>query len=227
MSNAWRSVPQLDLSSGLPLVLNTIYRHQIKPDQLLSEARPWHVLDYVTGDSQPAHALLQLPITRDATGHGIAVWFSTQLADGIGFSTDPQSGENIYGHVFLPWLEPVSLRKGEICSVELDARLVGNDYVWQWKTSLPDFDRHKQVHFAQSSFFGSLFPPSMLRKRSTGYVPVLSEAGLAERWILQAMDGKRSLQDIAAEAARLFPHIFRRADDAFSLAAEITEKFSR
>lgn len=227
MSQAWRSVPQLDLSSGLPLVLNTIYRHQIKPHQLLSEARPWHVLDYVSSASQSAHALLHLPITRNATGHGIAVWFSTQLADGIGFSTEPQSGENIYGHVFLPWLEPLSLCQGEICSIELRARLVGNDYVWQWETSLPNVAERKQVRFVQSSFHGSLFPPSMLRKRATGYVPVLSEAGLAERWILQAMDGKRALQDIAAEAARLFPHIFRRTDDAFGLAAEIAEKFSR
>jgi protein arginine N-methyltransferase 1 len=227
MSQAWRSVPQLDLSSGLPLVLNTIYCQQIKPYQLLSEARPWHVLDYVSSAGQSAHALLHLPITRNATGHGIAVWFSTQLADGIGFSTEPQSGENIYGHVFLPWLEPLSLCQGEICSIELRAQLVGNDYVWQWETSLPNVAARKQVRFVQSSFHGSLFPPSMLRKRATGYVPVLSEAGLAERWILQAMDGKRALQDIAAEAARLFPHIFRRADDAFGLAAEIAEKFSR
>jgi hypothetical protein len=48
-----------------------------------------------------------------------------------------------------------------------------------------------------------------------------------ERWILQAIDGKRPLEDIAAEAARLFPHVFRRVEEAFNQVAEIAEKFSR
>ncbi len=56
---------------------------------------------------------------------------------------------------------------------------------------------------------------------------MLTESGLAERWLMQAMDGKRRLEDMAAEAARLFPHVFRRAEDAFRQAAEIAEKFSR
>lgn len=226
MAQAWRSVPQLDLTSGLPLVLNTIYRQHIKPDQLVSESRPWHVLNYKS-ESAPAHGLIHLQVRRDVISHGIAIWFSTQLAEGIGFCTEPQASESIYGHVFLPWLEPVSLRQGEVCSIELRAQLVGNDYVWQWETNIPERSGRKQIRFAQSSFYGSLFPPSMLRKRATGYVPVLSETGLAERWILQAMDGKRALEDIAAEAARLFPHVFRRVDDAFGLAAELAEKFSR
>ena len=33
--------------------------------------------------------------------------------------------------------------------------------------------------------------------------------------------------DIAAEAARLFPQVFRRVEDAFNRAADIAEKFSR
>jgi hypothetical protein len=41
------------------------------------------------------------------------------------------------------------------------------------------------------------------------------------------MDGKRPLEDIAAEAARIFPHVYRRTEDAFNEAAEIAEKFSR
>lgn len=227
LAGAWESIPQLDLSSGLPLVLNTVYRHQIKPEQLLSEARSWHVLDYQSDANRPAHGVLKLPITRNAIGHGIALWFTTQLLDGIGFSSEPQATEMIYGHLFLPWLKPIALEQGEVCTVELGAHSIGNDYVWSWETSVPARAGRPEMRFVQSSFYGSLFPPSLLRKRATGFVPVLDEAGLAERWILQAMDGKQSLQDIATEAARLFPHIFRRADDAFNLAAEIAEKFSR
>jgi type I protein arginine methyltransferase len=227
LTRAWRAVPEVDLSSGLPLVLNTIYRHHVKPQQVLSSSRPWHVLDYAKGAKIPAQARLELPITRTSIAHGIGIWFQTQLTGDIGYSTEPDTLETVYGHLFLPWLEPVSLREGEICSVDLRAHLVGKDYVWRWETDIPPSAERQQVRFVQSSFYGSLFPPSVLRKRATGFVPVLNETGQAERWIFQAIDGKRPLADIAAEAARLFPHVFRRAEDAFDQAAEIAEKFSR
>jgi len=56
---------------------------------------------------------------------------------------------------------------------------------------------------------------------------VLSEAGQAERWMLQAIDGKTPLQQIAAEAASRFPHVFSRVEDAFTKAGELADKFSR
>ena len=73
---------------------------------------------------------------------------------------------------------------------------------------------------------GAFFRPPSL-KRALGYVPVLDrESGHAERWILQAIDGKRSLEDIAIEAARRFTR-FSPVEDAFNRAAEIAEKYSR
>jgi hypothetical protein len=55
----------------------------------------------------------------------------------------------------------------------------------------------------------------------------LDESGQAERWILQAFDGQRTLESIAIDAAQQFPHVFRREADAFNRAAEIAEKYSR
>jgi type I protein arginine methyltransferase len=227
LADAWRCTPQLDLSSGLPLVLNSLYRQQLKPEQLLSESRSLHVLDYSVGAKVPAQARIKLPIVRDAVGHGLGIWFETQLVEDIGYSTAPSSGETVYGHIVLPWLEAVSLSAGEVCSVDLRAHLVGSNYIWQWETTLPATPGHGDVHFAQSTFYGTLFPASLLQKRTTGFVPVLNEAGQVERWFLQAIDGQRSLESIAAEALRLFPHVFRRVEDAFDRAAELAEKFSR
>jgi type I protein arginine methyltransferase len=228
VTSAWRDGGgQLELSSALPLVLNTTYRYQLRPEHLLSESCPWHVLDYLAGAKTTAQSCLKLPILRNAVGHGLGIWFETQLIDNIGYSSGPQSGETVYGHLFLPWLEPVALREGEICHVDLRAHLVGSDYIWQWETNLPATEGRDQMRFRQSTFYGSIFPPSLLQKRTVDFVPVLNESGQAERWILQAMDGKRPLQEIAAEAARLYPHVFRREEDAFNQAADIAEKFSR
>jgi hypothetical protein len=189
---------------------------------------PWHVLDYSAGSAKvAAQAQVEFQITKDGAGHGIAVWFETTLTDGIGYSTEPQNGDTVYGHLFLPWLDSVALHVGDTCAVDLRAHLVGSDYIWQWNTAIPATSQREAIAFQQSTFYGSLFPPSLLQKRTMDFVPVLSEAGLAERWLLQAMNGQRSLEGIAAEAAQLFPHIFRRNEDAFRQAAEIAEKFSR
>jgi protein arginine N-methyltransferase 1 len=227
LTHPWKAIPQLDLSRGLPLVLNSVQRLHIKPHQVLSQPRPWHVLDYVAEAKTAAENRIELPITKAGVGHGLGIWFQTQLAPGIGYSTEPRTEDTVYGHVFLPWLEPVPLDEGEVCSIDLRAHLVGTDYIWQWETNFPAARGHQEVRFAQSTFYGSLFPPSVLQKRAMGFVPVLDESGQAERWLLQAMDGKRHLEEIAAEAVRQFPHVFRRVADAFNRAAEIAEKYSR
>jgi len=227
ITSSWKSIPQLDLASGLPLVLNSIYRHHLKPEQVLSAPQPWQLLDYTSGAKPAAEGTVEFRAKREAVAHGIGLWFETELLPGIGYSTAPSGSETVYGHIFLPWLEPIAFRAGGACTVNLRAHLVGNDYVWQWETTAPAASGRAAVHFRQSTFYGSIFSPSFLKKHATGFVPVLSEPGLAERWLFQAMDGKRPLEDIAGEAARLFPHVFRRVEDAFNRAADIAEKFSR
>jgi len=225
--DAWKSVPQLDLSAGLPLVLNGVYGARLKPEQVLSDVQVWHCLDYKTGVKASASGSVKLTASRDGVGNGLGLWFATELGDGISYCTEPRSGDTVYGHTFLPWLEPVRVGEGDVYQVDLHANLVGDDYVWRWETRAPATDARAAIEFRQSSFYGNVLSPSFLQKHSAEFVPVLSEAGLAERWILDAADGNRSLENIAREAARLFPQVFRRVEDAFNRAADIAEKFAR
>jgi hypothetical protein len=55
----------------------------------------------------------------------------------------------------------------------------------------------------------------------------LSETGQADRWLLQAIDGKTSLQQMAQAAAQHFPAIFPSWQDALHRAAELAAQFSR
>jgi len=225
--DAWKSVPNLDLSSGLPLALNNMYSERLEPNHVISRPQRWFRLDYAL-DAQPrAISTFQLMVSRDSTAHGLGLWFETELGQGFGYSTAPGTGDRVYGHKFLPFLEPVSLREGEACCVTLAAHLVSGDYIWQWETHVPGTKVRPEVHFRQSTFYGSVLSQSYLKKHASEFVPVLSETGLAERWLLQNMDGRRALEQIATEAADLFPHVFPRMQDAYSRAAEIAERFTR
>jgi protein arginine N-methyltransferase 1 len=220
------SMQDLDLSSSLSLILNENYGVRFTSEQLLTEPKNWCVLDYAAGVQKQAAANLSFRVVRPGVAHGLCLWFETQLFEGIGYSSGPGGASTIYGQAFLPWLEAVNVVEGQEIQVELHADLVGGDYVWRWNTRI-DIPDSNARHFRQSTFQGANFAPHSLRRRGADFVPSLSETGEAERWLLQAMDGKASLQEIAQEAAKRFPKLFSGWDEAFRRAAELSGKYSR
>jgi len=218
---------EINLTAPLPLVLNGVYKLRSKKEQLLTEPKIWCALDYTAHLNTRASAKLQFTAKRDGIGHGVITWFETRLFDDIGFSSCPGPITTVYGQGFLPWLEPVELQQGQPIEVELHADPVAGDYIWRWDTRIGVFGSRPEKIFRQSTFEGAQFMSETLRRRAADYVPVLSDAGLAERWLLQAMDGIASLQEIAQSAAEQFPKVFRRPEDAFRRISALAEKFSR
>jgi Methyltransferase domain/Arginine methyltransferase oligomerization subdomain len=217
----------LDLSSSLSLLLNASYGSHFNSNQLLADPQAWAVLDYSVGAQACASADLSFPVTRDGTAHGLCLWFDTELFDGIGYSSAPGVHKTIYGQVFLPWLEPVLLQQGQKVSVKLQANLVGDEYVWRWETKTCADAKNPGRHFQQSTFQSANLASESLRRRAADFVPSLSEEGQADRWLLQAMDGKTTLQQMAQAAAQRFPSIFPRWEDALRRAAYLAAQFSR
>jgi hypothetical protein len=121
----------------------------------------------------------------------------------------------------------VDLEIGQEIEVDLHADPVGGDYVWRWDTKIAAHKGQPERIFRQSTFLGAQFTSEGLRRRAVDFVPVLSESGLAERWILQAMDGCTPLEEIARAAVERFPGVFRVQDDAFRRISSLAEKFSR
>ena len=223
----WRElVPSLDLSPSLSLLLNGSYSNHFKPEQLLTSPQTWAVLDYSVSAKSCQAANLDFSVDRDGTAHGICLWFEAELLPGIGYSSGPDSSKTIYGQVFLPWLQAVSLQQGQTICVSLQANLVGDDYVWRWESKI-NRPGQSPLHFRQSTFQAANFTPEALRRRSADFVPSLSPEGLADRWLLQAMDGKKPLQQMAQAAAERFPSLFPRWEDALHRAAELARQFSR
>jgi protein arginine N-methyltransferase 1 len=217
----------LDLSPALSCVLNDLHTTHFSREDLVTEPEAWCVIEYKQGPSVRAAATLNLRATRRATAHGIALWFDTQLFGDIGFSCAPGCPDTVYGHSFLPWLQPITVSAGQELEVELHADLVGRDYIWRWETRVHEEGKGVVRHFKQSTLDGALLSPQLLRRRATDFIPVLSEAGVAERWLLEAMDGKAPLEQIASAAAERFPNVFQREQEALRRAADLAQEFSR
>src|SRR5712692_3560010 len=228
LTSPWqKSVPGVDLSPVLLTILNQTYSSSFKNDQLLTQAQNWGLLDYTVGAAIRVTAELDFRAARDGTAHGVCLWFETKLFDGIGYSSVPGSVGTVYGQLFLPWLEPVAVVKGQRIQLGLHADLVGQDYIWQWETRISAAANNTELHFQQSTFQDANFSPLSLQRLAVDYAPLLSEAGQADLWMLERMDGSDSLQNIAQSASERFPRLFSSWHEAFRRAADLSREFSR
>lgn len=146
----------LDLSAATRRVTNTWRKTRIEPHELLSEPVCWTTIDYHEVNSADISAEISWPVERNGTAHGIAVWFDTDLFDGVGFSNHPQQPELIYGNGLFPFSTPVEAMEGERITVRLTAKTVQDDYVWCWDTDFfaRDDEVQPKTSFKQSTFFG-------------------------------------------------------------------------
>lgn len=215
-----------DLSVARGMVLNNWAKTRILPGQLLAEPRTWAVLEYGTRRDPNVQGTLEWTVQRDATGHGLAVWFRADLVDGVGFTTGPEGPDIIYRTGFFPWMEPVALRAGDVVEVDLQARYVGNEYVWVWNTIVRRTDGSR-VEFRQSTLRSRPAAPRSLRKRAHDFTPALDEDGRIDLAILGMMDGAAPLEQIAREVQRRFPQAFDAWEDALSRVGRLSQTYAR
>ena len=154
-----------DLSAAMRVVTNVWGKARIKPDQLLVEPVNWTTIDYYEVDCTDTCAEISWRADRKGTAHGLAVWFDSELIDGVTFSNHPAAPEMIYGNGFFPFSEPVELGEGDLIKLRLEARMVQGDYVWRWNSDFFGGDQTSpKASFKQSTFYGELFSPAQLRK---------------------------------------------------------------
>ena len=213
------------LSSGRNLVVNYWTKLRVRQEDLLGQPVFWHELDYQQTEEVNVCKNVSLHIARKGTAHGLSIWFDTELCSGVGFSNAPGSAELIYGQGFFPFQQPLEVATGDRIDVRVEARLIGDDYVWRWDTALVSQDEIK-CSFKQSTLFGTPLSAPQLRKRAGNYVPSVNEEGAIARFVLSKMDGENSNEQIAVELLAQFSSRFRNQHDALDLVTEIAEKYS-
>ena len=228
ISGPWEQNPYgLDLNSARRFVINSWQKQRVEPEQFVTEPLQLCVLDYRAIEDCDVDANLGWDRSRGGTAHGVAVWFDSELSDGIGFSNRPGEVELIYGNALFPFSEPVKLCEADRIQIQISADLIEEDYVWRWNTQVLSPDAAKaRVEFSQSSFFASPLSLKQLQKRAHNFMPDLSEEGRATAEALSLMNGKASLQQIAERLAKDFPTRYKTSEAALNDAAELSLKYS-
>jgi protein arginine N-methyltransferase 1 len=198
------------------LLRNTWSKARIEPSQLLTETVCVATLDYRTIE-QPDLRLRQVfTASRPGAAHALAVWFETDLSGGIGFSNAPGQPKSIYGQAWFP-LEGTRLAAGDCLEVRLDARLVGDDYVWRWGAgTAPD---HSTLH-------GMPISRAALHKSADRHVPSLTLEGTMVLEALEAMRGGRSVGEVAHMLLTRHPGHFRDWNAALTFVGALSQRYS-
>lgn len=228
-TSAWsENVYGLDLRPARPLAINDSFSADVRPEQMLAPAQCWWTLDFYTVEKTNARAALAWTIARPGTAHGIVIWFDALLAPGVSFSNRPGE-DHVHGRSFLPWPAPVNLEAGDVVAVDLCANLVGDDYLWRWDTRVLDQGQpgRLKADFQQSTLLGVILPPAKLQRIAYSHVPNLSRDGYIDRFILGLMDGRRSLGEIARQAAAEFPARFTDEAEVLARVGEVSLKYGR
>jgi SAM-dependent methyltransferase len=226
----WEKNPEgLDLRAAREFVVNSWWKDNFTPDQLLSEPTCFANLDYRTINVCGIDVAVELKITTSGQAHGLCMWFDTVLVDGIGFSNAPGSPESVYMRAFFPFLQPIDLSINDSVKLRLSADLVDEDYIWRWETRVLKNSDPKQVaaDFKQSNFPATPPSPDLLRRSAADYAPALSQNGELDRLILSFMDGRTSLEAIAKEVASIIPTEFREWRDALDRVSELSRKYAK
>jgi type I protein arginine methyltransferase len=214
----------LDMSAARRLAVNSPRTLNAKTEQLLTRPALWAALDYTTISRSDVSAPLRWVAERAGDAHGIALWFDSTLVEGVTLSNAPGRQQLVYGNLFLPFETAIATRPGDVLSVDLAARLVNDDYVWRWDTSV-ERDGGPPLRMRQSSFFGAPLSLASLRRRSEAHTPRLTGEGEVVAFLLDRMRGEATLGEIAREAAKRFPRRFPDPAAALSLLGDLSTKY--
>ena len=125
---AWRGVAGLDWSDAERLTRNNMYVFAIEPKDLLDvPAASWDALEF-GGDIDSSRAgRCAWTLAADTTIFGFALWWDCALVPGVVLSTSPFGPRTHWDQIYLPLLEPLTVRAGDALALDVSSETGGGE----------------------------------------------------------------------------------------------------
>jgi protein arginine N-methyltransferase 1 len=185
---------------------------------LVSRPVLWSELDYRVTEEPNARGNVTCVAHRDAEAHGFFLWFDATIADGVGFTGGPEGPKLPYGCAFFPWPRACPLESGDAVAIDLGATLVGDDYIWTWRTALG------ATRFEQSTFFADVVPAGTFR-RAESHVAELNEEGRVTLRALEGLRQRRPVGEIADDVFDEFRGRFADRGESLGFVGDLAVKY--
>jgi 16S rRNA G966 N2-methylase RsmD len=215
--DAWSGVKR---DSFVKLLANRWYRTRAIGEQLLTESSQFVTLDY-DQPAPPLCAAWEAVATRDGTAHGLLLWFDTELTPAIRLSNAPTAPPSLYGQAFFPFAPAMRLRRGQRISLELRAVLTGDEYAWSWAATTDGMAaRH-------STLLGIPLSGEALAQRTAQFAPHRSNDAEILLAVIEQVNGRTSLGELAQRLSERFSARFPTADSALHYVTRLDDLWAR
>jgi len=168
-----------------------------------------------------------MTVLRAGTFHGVAGWFSAELASGVVMTNSPLEADAIDRHsAFFPLENVVAVREGDL--IDLTMHIFPVEKMITWKTSVtrPSARDASPVHladFVHSTFNAMFLSREGLTKSRPGFRPRLTRRGEARAFALALCNGDHPLAEIEDSLFANYPDLFRRRDQASVFVGQLIE----
>jgi type I protein arginine methyltransferase len=120
---AWDEVGYgLDFAPARTMSLNNIYVRTFQAGDLLdgaAAARAWDKLAFDRRNKTTRAGEASWAVKKRTAVHGLALWWSADLADGVSLSTGPLDPKTHWEQLYLPALAPIALEAGQTLAARL------------------------------------------------------------------------------------------------------------
>jgi protein arginine N-methyltransferase 1 len=174
--------------------------------------------------TQDLDASVTIAVTTPGVLHGVLGWFRAQLSPGVSIDNRPPSVDSSWAHAFFPLQNPIGVRPGDEIAIHLEASEQGS--IWRWRTELRRADK---VVAAYDQTSRASFPHTAGIGADGGAPagPRTTLRGEVVAWVLHAMDGTRSLEQLETDALERFGNRFEEGEEVVELVREAAARLGR
>ena len=203
----------LDFSAARSRASNTVlYRAKAVAKAIyLAEPASLMTLDFYTATETHCDTKITVTLTTSGVCHGWAGWFDMQVGDEW-LSTAPHAPRMHWTPVFLPLDPPIDVEAGQTMTLQL-VRPPESEWNWIVETAAT-----RQEH---STFLARPLSLDAIRKQANGYRPQRQTTGDVAHFVLDQIDGTRSIQQIAAATWQQFPEEYSDIEAALDRVRRI------
>jgi protein arginine N-methyltransferase 1 len=120
---AWDEVGYgLDFAPARIMSLNNIYVRWFEARDLLDggeAARSWDKVTFDRRNKTTRAGEASWCVSRETTIHGLALWWSAELVEGVALATGPLGPRTHWEQLYLPALAPMTVKAGQTFSARL------------------------------------------------------------------------------------------------------------
>lgn len=211
-----------DFSPLRTFATNNVYVAAFTQADLLNEPVALAKVSLLEAEEADVRAEATCRVTRSGTAHGIAGWFRADLSDRVVLSNAPPLSTPSWDHAFLPLAEPIDVEAGS--SVRIAVATSANGAHWSWDVEVGGLPRADGTtpSSRQSTLFGlPMSTLEKLRRRAGTYCPQASRESEAAAFVLNAFDGKTTIDRMEQELRHRYADVFRSDEQAGAFVRDI------